>query len=60
MNPARSDRRYLSRSTMSTKKTIGLIVAALAAIGIVFLVVLFAAGTPKGAEPPVNKAPSAN
>jgi hypothetical protein len=45
---------------MSTKKTIVLIVAALAAIGIVFLVVLFGAGTPKGAEPPVNKAPSTN
>ena len=45
---------------MSTKKTITLIVAALAAVGIVFLFVLFAAGTPKAVEPPVNKAPSGN
>ena len=45
---------------MSTKKTIALIVAALVAVGVVFLVVLFGAGTPRAAEPPVNKAPSAN
>ena len=45
---------------MSTQKTIGLIVAALAAVGIVFLIVLFTAGTPRSMEPPVNKAPSGN
>ncbi len=45
---------------MSTQKTIGLIVAALAAVGIVFIFVLFTAGTPKAAEPPVNMAPSGN
>ena len=60
MNPAGPDRRYLSGSMMSTKKTITLIVAALAAIGIVFLLVLVTAGTPKAMEPPVNKAPNPN
>ena len=60
MNPDGPVGRYLSDHSMSTKKTISLIVAALVAIGIVFLVVLFSAGTPRGAEPPVNKAPSPN
>jgi hypothetical protein len=47
-------------TSMTTKKTIGLIIAALAAVGIVFLLVLFTAGTPRAIEPPVNKAPSGN
>ena len=45
---------------MSTKKTIAVIVAALVTVGLVFLLVLFSAGTPKGAVPPVDKAPSPN
>jgi hypothetical protein len=43
---------------MSTKKTIAVIVAALVTVGIVFLLVLFTAGTP--ALPPADKAPSPN
>ena len=45
---------------MSTKKTIAVIVAALVTVGLVFLLVLFSAGTPKGAVPPADKAPSPN
>lgn len=45
---------------MSTKKTIVAIVAALVTVALVFLLVLFAAGTPKGAVPPADKAPSPN
>lgn len=45
---------------MSTKKTIAVIAAALIAVGIVFLLVLVTAGTPKGSLPPTDKAPSPN
>ncbi|MFM1831179.1 MAG: hypothetical protein RLZZ558_1519 [Planctomycetota bacterium] len=45
---------------MSNKKAILLIAAGLLAVGAVFVIVLFTAGTPRGMEPPVDEAPSPN
>jgi|GEM_PF-2639516 len=43
---------------MSNKKAILFIAAGLLAVGAVFVVVLLTAGTPRGMEPPLDKAPS--
>ncbi len=45
---------------MSNKKAIIFLVAALAALAVIFAVVALTASTPKAMQPPVNKAPSPN
>ena len=49
--------RSLPFAAMSTRKTISIIVAALA---VIFVLVLLTAGVPKGCEPSPDKAPSPN
>ncbi len=45
---------------MSNKKAITLFIALLVGMAIIFLFVVFTAGTPKVLEPQVDKAPSPN
>ena len=45
---------------MDSKKTIAVIAGAIILLAALFLIVMLWAGTPKGAQPPVNEAPSGN
>ncbi|MCE9618895.1 MAG: hypothetical protein K8R92_03185 [Planctomycetes bacterium] len=45
---------------MNNRKAIALFIAALIGFAIIFLFVLFTAGTAKELQPPVNMAPSKN
>ena len=49
-----------SLGRVSSKKTIALIAGGILLVAAVFLIVIYLAGTPKNAQPPVYEAPSTN